>query len=93
MLPRGNELGAKYSDENWFLTLTPLILILTHQQQAAFENIVGKKEIARHEQFLLFPQCFLLNQIIITPFVHVFVIISFLLLNGKSPKLAYEVQG
>ena len=22
------------------------------------ENIVGKKEIARYEQFLLFPQCF-----------------------------------
>ena len=22
------------------------------------ENIVGKGEIARHEQFLLFPQCF-----------------------------------
>ena len=22
------------------------------------ENIVGKEEIARHEQFLLFPQCF-----------------------------------
>ena len=27
----------------------------------AFENNVGKKEIARNEQFLLFPQCFLLN--------------------------------
>ena len=23
------------------------------------ENIVGKAEIARYEQFLLFPQCFL----------------------------------
>ena len=23
-----------------------------------FENIVGKGEIARYEQFLLFPQCF-----------------------------------
>ena len=22
------------------------------------ENIVGKEEIARHEQFLFFPQCF-----------------------------------
>ena len=37
------------------------MLILTHQQQTAFENIVGKEEIARYEQFLLFPQCFLLN--------------------------------
>ena len=41
-----------------------------HQQQTAFENIVGKGEIARNEQFLLFPQCFLLNQVIVSPFVH-----------------------
>ena len=33
-----------------------------HQQQTAFENIVGKEEIACNEQFLLFPQCFLPNQ-------------------------------
>ena len=47
-----------------------------HQHQTVFENIVGKGEIARYEQFLLFPQCFLLNQIIVFPFVHVFDIIS-----------------
>ena len=28
-------------------------------QHKSFENPVGKGEIARHEQFLLFPQCFL----------------------------------
>ena len=55
---------------------TPQILILTYQQQAAFENIVGKGEIARNERFLLFPQCFLLNKIIVSPFVHIFEIIS-----------------
>ena len=49
---------------------------LTHQQQTAFENIVGKGEIARNEQFLLFPQCFQLNQITVSPFVHIFAIIS-----------------
>ena len=37
-----------------------------HQQLTAFENIVGKGEIARNEQFLLFPQCFLLSQIIVS---------------------------
>ena len=37
---------------------------LTHQQQTAFENIVGKGEIACNKQFLLFPQYFLLHQII-----------------------------
>ena len=42
----------------------------------SFENIVGKGEIARNEQFLLFQQCFLLNQIIVFPFVHIFDIIS-----------------
>ena len=42
----------------------------THQQQTALENIVGKGEIAHHKQFLLFPQCFLLNQIIVSPYVH-----------------------
>ena len=38
---------------------------MTHQQETAFENIVGKGEIARNEQFLLFPQCFQTSQIII----------------------------
>ena len=50
--------------------------IKEHQEQTAFENIVGKEEIARKEQFLLFPLCFLLlNQIIVSPFVHIFDII------------------
>ena len=66
---------------------------MKHLQQTALENIVGKEEIARNEQFLLFPQCFLLNQIIVSPFVHIFDIISFLLLKWKNPKLAYEVKG
>ena len=43
-----------------------------HQQQTAFENTVGKGEIARNEQFLLFPQRFLFNQIIVSPFAHIF---------------------
>ena len=58
------------------LTLYSVDTHLTHQQQTAFENIVGKGEIARNEQFLLFQQCFLLNQIIVFPFVHIFDIIS-----------------
>ena len=41
---------------------------MTHQQQTAFENIVGKGEIARNEQFFLFPQCFQLNQITVSLF-------------------------
>ena len=36
-------------------TMTPL----TPLGNKPFENTVGKGEIARNEQFLLFPQCFL----------------------------------
>ena len=34
-------------------------LVFTCLQYKSFENTVGKGEIARNEQFLLFPQCFL----------------------------------
>ena len=34
-------------------------LVFTCLQHKSFENAVGKGEIARNEQFLLFPQCFL----------------------------------
>ena len=63
-----------------------------HQQQTAFENIVGKEEIARNEQFLLFQQCFLLNQIIVFLFVHIFDIISLFTAKFEEPKLAYQVK-
>ena len=46
---------------------SPYIHILTHKQQTAFENIVGKGENARNEQLVLFPQCFLLKQLIYIP--------------------------
>ena len=50
-----------------------------------FENIMGKVEIARNEQFLLFQQCFLLNQIIVSPFVHVFDITSLFTAELEEP--------
>ena len=60
-----------------------------HQKQTAFENTVGKEEIAHNEQFLLFPRCFLLNQIIV-PRLSIFLTSYFyLLLYWKSSKLAY----
>ena len=34
-------------------------LVFTCLQFKSFENTVGKGEIARHKQFLPFPQCFL----------------------------------
>ena len=35
-------------------------LVFTCLQYKSFENTVGKEEITHNEQFLLFPQCFLL---------------------------------
>ena len=64
-----------------------------HQQQTVFENIVGKEEIARNEQFLLFPKCFLLNQKIGSPSVYIFDIISLFAAELEAPKVSYEVKG
>ena len=42
------------------LTLFPnQVLVFMCLQDKSFENTVGKGEIARNEQFLLFPHCFL----------------------------------
>ena len=62
-------------------------------QQTAFENIVGTGEIACNEQFLLFPQYFLVNQITLYPLAHIFDIISLFAAELEEPKLAYQVKG
>ena len=65
-----------------------------HQQLTAFENIVGKEEIARNERFLLFPQYFLLKSENYIPHLSIFMTLHlYLLLDWKSPKLACEVKG
>ena len=61
-----------------------------HQQQTAFENIMRKREIVRNEQFLLFPQCFLPNQIIVSPFVHIFEAISLFAAELEEPKIGIQ---
>ena len=58
-----------------------------HQQQTVFENIVGKEEIARNEQFLPFPQCFLLNQLTVSPFAHTFDFLSLFAAEMEEPKI------
>ena len=42
---------SPFPNKPWFLRVF---------KKSPFENTVGKGEIARNEQFLLFPQCFLL---------------------------------
>ena len=64
-----------------------------HQQLKTFENIVGKGEIALHKQFLLFPQCFLLILIILSPFVDIFDIISLFAAEFEEPKIGISGQG
>ena len=64
-----------------------------NQQQTAFEKIVGKGEIARNEQFLLFPQCFLLNQIIVSPFVRNFDVKSLFAAEFEERKIGISGKG
>ena len=64
-----------------------------HQQETAFENIVEKEEIARNEQFLLFPQCFLLNQITVSQFFHIFEIISLFDAELEEPEIGISGKG
>ena len=64
-----------------------------HQQQTAFENIVGKGEIARSEQFLLCQQCFPINQIIVSPFVHIFDIISLSAAEFEESEIGISGKG
>ena len=67
-----------------------------HQQQTAFKNNVGIEEIARNEQFLLFPQCFLLNQKIISTFVSIYDIMIYMYLfaaDFEEPKISIRGKG
>ena len=64
-----------------------------HHQQSTFENIVGKREIARNKQFLFFPQCFLFNQITESPIVHIFDIISLFVAELEEPKIVIPGKG
>ena len=77
-----------------FFTMTIYSIdTLFKASRTAFENIVGKGEIAHNEQFLLFPQCFLLNQIIVSPFIHIFEVVSFLVAELEEPKIGLSGKG
>ena len=58
-----------------------------HQQQTAFENIVEKGAIS------LSPQCFQLNQIILSPIVHVLDIKSLFAAELDEPKIDISGEG
>ena len=48
---------------------------------------------SRNEQFLLFPQCFLLNQKIVSPFVNIYDIISLFAAELEEPKIGMWGKG
>ena len=54
---------------------------------------MGKEEIAHNEQFLLFPQCFQLNQIIVYPFVHTFDNKNLIAAELEEPKIDISGKG
>ena len=57
------------------------------------KTLLKKKEIARNEQFLLFPQCFLLNQRIVSPLVNIHVILSLFAAEVEEPKIGMSGKG
>ena len=64
-----------------------------HQRKTAFENTVRKGETDRNEQFLLFPQCFLLNHII---YPHSSIFLTsylYLLAELEEPKICISSKG
>ena len=54
---------------------------------------MGKGEIARDEQFLHFSLCFLLRQIIVSLFVHIFGIIPLFAAEFEEPKIGMWGKG
>ena len=54
---------------------------------------MGKGEIASNEQFLLFPQSFQLNQITVSPFVHIFEIKPLFAAELEEPKIGISGKG
>ena len=64
-----------------------------HEHQTAYENMVEKGEAARNKQFLHSPQCFLLNEIIVCLFVHIFDIISLFAAESLEPKIGISGKG
>ena len=85
-------LGAAVSVQH-LLSLYSTYTHFNRLRKTAFESILGKEEIARNEQFLLFPQCFLLEQIILSPFVHIFAIISLFAYELGESKIGISGKG
>ena len=75
------------------LTLNSIDIHFNASTTDSFWKHCGKEEIARQEQFLLFQQCFLLNQITVSPFLDIFDIIPLFAAELEEPKIAIWGKG
>ena len=55
--------------------------------------MVGKGEIARDEEFLHFPQCFVLKEITVSRFVPIFAIIPLFAAELEKPEIGLSGNG
>ena len=79
--------------QNTDLTLYSIDTHLDASTTDSFENIVGKGGIGCNKQFLLFRHCFLLNQIIVSPFIHISDIVSLFAAELEKPKITITGKG
>ena len=75
------------------LTIYSIDTHLTHQQQKALKTLWKKKWESGNQQFLLFPQRFLLDQKIVSPFVNIFDIIFLFAAEVEKPKIGIRGKG
>ena len=59
----------------------------------SFRKHCGKRRNFSNMQFLCFPQYFLLNQIIVSPFVHILDILSLFATELEEPKICLSGSG
>ena len=75
------------------LTLYSIDTRFDTKNRQILKTLLEKGEIAGNDQFLLFPQFFLLSQLIVSPFVHIFDIISLFAAEFEWPKIGISVKG
>ena len=83
---QGRDQLSKASTYQVLFTTQPRLLMTLGKNP--FENIVRKGENVGNEQFLLFPPCFQLNQITVSPFVHIFYITSLFAIGLEEPRIS-----
>ena len=84
---------GKSSYRRLVLTLYSIDTHFNSSTTDTFWKHSGKEEIARNKQFLLFLQCFLPNQKIVSPFVNIYDIISLFAAELEDPKFGIWGKG